>query len=81
MNLPDAGRPHPGYERETAGHAGARIVHTLFGARFAKSQQTGADAHIGSVRVAAARPDYAARRGPSRKSAAAGCGLHRYIPN
>jgi hypothetical protein len=38
--------------------------------------------HIGgSVRVAAARPDYAARRGPSRKSVAAGCGLHRYIPN
>ena len=34
-----------------------------------------------SVRVAAARADYAARRGPSRNSVAAGCGLHRYIAN
>jgi hypothetical protein len=35
----------------------------------------------GSVCVAAARADYAARRGPSRNSVAAGCGLHRYIPD
>ena len=35
----------------------------------------------GSARVAAARADYAARRGLSHNSVTAGCGLHRYIPN
>ena len=36
---------------------------------------------IGSVRVAAARADYVAERGPFRNSVAAGCGRHRSVPN
>ena len=33
------------------------------------------------MRVAAARADYVAERGPFRNSVAAGCGLHRCVPN
>jgi len=49
VNLPDAGRPLLGYERETVGHVGARMHTqiTLFGTGLAESQQTEAGAHIG----------------------------------
>ncbi len=48
VNPPDAERPLLGYERETAGHVGARIAQQiiLFGAGLAESQQTGADAQL-----------------------------------